>query len=131
MHHSLPPRRKTFRYAVGNTARIALLLLIPKTSLKESLSHLSVVLRGTRVLPDGPTAQPTDNEGFSKVMSALSISIGLMIVLFAILLFYRTHRPKAHIAMFGSQRMCPACGLITSRLKAYCLECGKLLPAVV
>ena len=64
-------------------------------------------------------------------MSALNISIGLMIALFAILLFYRTHRLKAHMATFGSQRMCPACGLITSRLKACCLECGKLLPAVV
>ena len=28
---------------------------------------------------------------------------------------------------FASQRMCPFCGLITSRRKACCLECGKLL----
>ena len=28
---------------------------------------------------------------------------------------------------FGSQRMCPFCGLITSRRKACCLECGKSL----
>jgi hypothetical protein len=27
----------------------------------------------------------------------------------------------------GSQRMCPFCGLITSRYKACCLECGKSL----
>jgi hypothetical protein len=26
---------------------------------------------------------------------------------------------------FGSQRMCPFCGLITSRRKRCCLECGK------
>jgi hypothetical protein len=26
-----------------------------------------------------------------------------------------------------SQRMCPFCGLITSRYKACCLECGKSL----
>jgi hypothetical protein len=64
-------------------------------------------------------------------MSALNISIGLMIALFAILALYRAHRLKAHIAAFGSQRMCPACGLITSRLKTCCLECGKLLPAAV
>ena len=65
-------------------------------------------------------------------MSALRISIGLMIImLFSILLIYRTHRLKAQVAAFGSQRMCPACGLITSRLKTCCLECGKLLPAVV
>ena len=28
---------------------------------------------------------------------------------------------------FASQRMCPFCGLITSRSKTCCLECGKLL----
>ena len=63
-------------------------------------------------------------------MSALNISVGLLIALFTIMLFYRTHRLKAHIAVFGSQRMCPACGLITSRLKTCCLECGKSLEAV-
>jgi hypothetical protein len=28
---------------------------------------------------------------------------------------------------FAPQRMCPFCGLITSRHKRYCLECGKFL----
>ena len=28
---------------------------------------------------------------------------------------------------FQSQRMCPFCGLITSRYKTCCLECGKSL----
>jgi len=28
---------------------------------------------------------------------------------------------------FASQRMCPFCGLITSRRKNCCLECGKSL----
>ena len=28
---------------------------------------------------------------------------------------------------FRSQRMCPFCGLITSRYKTCCLECGKSL----
>jgi hypothetical protein len=28
---------------------------------------------------------------------------------------------------FRSQRMCPFCGLITSRRKSCCLECGKSL----
>ena len=64
-------------------------------------------------------------------MSALNVCVGLLIALFAILLLCRARRLKAHIAVFGSQRMCPACGLITSRLKTCCLECGKLLPAVV
>ena len=57
-------------------------------------------------------------------MSAISISFGLPIALFAILLLYRMRKLKPQIAGFGSQRMCPSCGLITSRLKARCLECG-------
>ena len=32
---------------------------------------------------------------------------------------------KAHQREYGSQRMCPFCGLITSRSKSSCLECGK------
>jgi hypothetical protein len=64
-------------------------------------------------------------------MRVMNVSVGLLIAIFAILLLYRTRRLKTHVATFGSQRMCPACGLITSRLKTCCLECGKLLPAVV
>jgi hypothetical protein len=37
-----PAGQRPFRHTVGNTTRIALLLLIPKTSLKKSLSHLSI-----------------------------------------------------------------------------------------
>ena len=44
---------------------------------------------------------------------------------FTILLLHRMHRLKPRIAGYGSQRMCPSSGLITSRLKACCLECGK------
>lgn len=60
-------------------------------------------------------------------MSAIRISFSLLIALFAILLLYRKHKLKPEIAAFGSQRMCPSCGLITSRLRACCLECGKFL----
>jgi hypothetical protein len=63
-------------------------------------------------------------------MSAISISFGLLIALFAILLLYRMRKLKPKIAGYGSQRMCPSCGLITSRLKACCLECGQSLTAV-
>jgi hypothetical protein len=28
---------------------------------------------------------------------------------------------------FAAQRMCPFCGLITSRFERCCLECGKVL----
>jgi predicted amidophosphoribosyltransferase len=62
-------------------------------------------------------------------MSAISISIGLMIALVGVLVFDRM-RKLPQIAGYGSQRMCPSCGLITSRLKACCLECGKPLTAV-
>jgi hypothetical protein len=55
-------------------------------------------------------------------MNANNIAIGLLIVL-TVLLFHRM-RKKTRIAEFRSQRMCPFCGLITSRLKARCLECG-------
>ena len=64
-------------------------------------------------------------------MSATSIFVGLLLVLFTILLLYRMRRLKPQIAGFGSQRMCPSCGLITSRFKARCLECGKVSSAAV
>ena len=37
---------------------------------------------------------------------------------------------KQQTRHFQSQRMCPFCGLITSRAKTSCLECGKMLNAV-
>jgi hypothetical protein len=63
-------------------------------------------------------------------MSATSISVCVLIMLFGILLLYRMRSLKPQIATFRSQRVCPSCGLITSRLKAYCMECGKYLAAV-
>jgi hypothetical protein len=63
-------------------------------------------------------------------MSAISISFGLLIVLFAVPLLYWLRKLKPQIAGYGSQRMCPSCGLITSRSKACCLECGQSLTAV-
>ena len=56
-------------------------------------------------------------------MNAITISFGLLIVVFTLLLLYWI-RKKPQITGFRSQRMCPSCGLITSRLKARCLECG-------
>ncbi len=58
-------------------------------------------------------------------MGAISISFGLLIVLFAILRLYEMRKLKPQIAEIRSQRMCPSCGLITSRLRTCCLECGK------
>jgi len=64
-------------------------------------------------------------------MNATSVFLALLIVLFIILLLRWMRKAKPQITGSGSQRMCPSCGLITSRLKPNCLECGKLLTAVV
>jgi hypothetical protein len=60
-------------------------------------------------------------------MSAISILFGLLIALLTLLLLHRTRRPNPQVAGLRLQRMCPSCGLITPRLKASCLECGKSL----
>jgi len=64
-------------------------------------------------------------------MNATSMFVGLFIALFFILLVRRSHDLKPRIVGHGTQRMCPSCGLITSRLKACCIECGKSLVGVV
>jgi len=64
------------------------------------------------------------------LMNAISIFFSVLIVLFTILSLYRIRKLKPQFAGFGSQTMCPSCGLITSRLKACCLECGMSLKAV-
>ena len=63
-------------------------------------------------------------------MNATSISVGLLIVLFTILLLHWMRKLQPQITGVQPQRMCPSCGLITSRLKACCLECGKPIVAV-
>ncbi len=67
-------------------------------------------------------------------MSANDIGFAIFVVvisLAAILRLYRISRIKMNLAMevahYGSQTMCPACGSITARAKAYCLHCGKRL----
>jgi len=61
-------------------------------------------------------------------MTALGFSGGLLAVMFAIalVLFLRMRRLRPQMAGYAAQRMCPACGLITPRSKAACLECGKV-----
>jgi predicted amidophosphoribosyltransferase len=63
-------------------------------------------------------------------MSSTNISFGLIVALLAIPFLYKIRKPKTRVAQNGSQRMCPACGLITSRLKAFCSECGQPLTVV-
>jgi hypothetical protein len=68
--------------------------------------------------------------GKERFLNLISISFGLLVVLVAILLLYKIRKPQPRVAAYGSQRMCPSCGLITSRFKACCLECGMSLNAV-
>jgi hypothetical protein len=57
-------------------------------------------------------------------MNALSISVSVLILLFTILLLAWRRGLKPQIVGLRSQRMCPSCGLITSRVNPRCLECG-------
>jgi hypothetical protein len=68
-------------------------------------------------------------------VSANNIGFAIFVIvisLAAIVRLYRIRRIKMNLAMevatYGSQIMCPACGSITARAKAYCLHCGKQLP---
>jgi hypothetical protein len=61
---------------------------------------------------------------FNEVLSRIRSSLGFMYALAKKLL---GRKPQAN--EFAPQRMCPFCGLITPRGKAYCLECGKFFKA--
>lgn len=64
-------------------------------------------------------------------MNVPHIALDILIVLLSILLLRWMLKLKPQpAARLGSQRMCPSCGLITSRLKASCMECGKPFTAV-
>jgi hypothetical protein len=63
-------------------------------------------------------------------MYAIDITFGLFIVLFTILLLRWIRKPSLQISGVRSQRMCPSCGLITSRLISHCQECGKTFTTV-
>jgi hypothetical protein len=56
-------------------------------------------------------------------MSIDSLSLGLLIVLFAMLLLLWMRERQSDVARSG-QRKCPNCGLITAQLNPRCLECG-------
>jgi hypothetical protein len=66
-------------------------------------------------------------------MNAIGITVSVVAVVGAVLVFcyYRMRRLKPQMAGYGSQRMCPACGLITPRSKAACMECGRMFIAPV
>jgi hypothetical protein len=60
-------------------------------------------------------------------MSVIGISLSVLVLLLAVVMVYRMRRLKPQMAGYASQRMCPACGLITPRANLACLECGKTL----
>jgi hypothetical protein len=61
-------------------------------------------------------------------MHVIGIGAGVLAAVFAVVMIYsRMRRSPQQKAGYASQRMCPACGLITPRAKAACLECGKVL----
>jgi hypothetical protein len=63
-------------------------------------------------------------------MNATSVSFGLLILFLTILLVHWMRRLRPQLIGVRSQRMCPSCGLITPRLRASCVECGKAFTAV-
>jgi len=62
-------------------------------------------------------------------MTTIAICVSVLAVVFVVVLAYKVRRWKPQMAGYASQRMCPACGLITPRSKAACVECGRLFIA--
>jgi hypothetical protein len=62
-------------------------------------------------------------------MGAIWIGAGLAAVVLAVAAVYWMRRVEPQIKGYASQRMCPACGLITPRANLACLECGKVIAA--
>jgi hypothetical protein len=60
-------------------------------------------------------------------MGAIGICAGVLALVFAMVMVYKLWRVRPQMAGYASQRMCPACGLITPRAQAACLECGKVM----
>ncbi len=73
----LPQAARPFHHTVENTTRIALLLLIPETSLKGALSDLSI-------------AQNSGGDLMTPGMEWLLIAWGVVTGVLLILLFYRS-----------------------------------------
>jgi hypothetical protein len=88
-----------------------------------TLRDVDQVRNTHRYLSDELGRMQYSHEG-SLLMNATSISFGVLIVLFTFLLLAWRLRLKPQTVGFRSQRMCPSCGLITSRLNPRCLECG-------
>jgi hypothetical protein len=62
-------------------------------------------------------------------MNTIAIGAILLAVVFAAAWLFRMRYLKPQMAGYASQRMCPACGLITPRSNPACLECGKVFVA--
>lgn len=82
-----------------------------------------------RTLPTQAEQWKSEEE---KLIQAIVIALSLLLVVSAALwMFYRMRRLHPQVAGYASQRMCPACGLITPRSKSACQECGKLFNPTV
>ena len=73
--------------------------------------------------------------GLAKVISVVNPMVqSFLIEVRKLLAFLREEGHKVFAMKtqenFPAQRMCPFCGLITARSKAFCLECGKSLGEV-
>jgi predicted amidophosphoribosyltransferase len=66
-------------------------------------------------------------------MNSINISFAVFVFLISLLAMLRIRNishAKAYNPGYGSQRMCRACGSITPRAEACCLQCGKPLPVI-
>jgi hypothetical protein len=110
---------------VRNTATVLAVLVVAKGP--------KPIWSTAGISPESPpldigTSYPVDAVLSKKgrFMNAI-ISIGMLLVLFTTVLLHWMRRPELQLAGSQSQRMCRSCGLITSRSKPRCLECGKPL----
>src|SRR5579864_6635908 len=80
--------------------------------------HAKTLLRHNPAF--GETARDKMELNFRRFSKRISRKLALIINRFKLVATFEDRD-------FGAQRMCPFCGLITSRRKTCCLECGKTL----
>ena len=94
---------------------------------RSSLGALRCPLFGGTVSLKG---ESSEGKSMEPVLPPFHTPFRRRLAFFTDLLTKLIVRLKSRPRDFGSQRMCPFCGLITSRSKRLCLECGKSLTGV-
>ena len=87
----------------------------------------------TRIPPlKGRTNRLGSKPGKVLCMNVINVFFGVFVALVSMLALWHLHlwKERPQIARYGSQRMCRACGAITPRSKARCVQCGKPLKAL-